>query len=141
MLKKIFTILAMLVIAAQFSVARANIPANVEIKSVEENSEQVTIKISRRIDLLESYSCKVYRTNDGKQFFKCESNFEGTASLFGFSYKDLAKDTPYNLTLEFEFNFSDDGYKFSRPLVKSAKYEIEFARYKNELRAQIFFVE
>ncbi len=146
-------IFAVFIVAAQFSTASADVafperyrtpvsPVNLSVISVDETNRQVIIEVRRRVDSLKSYSCKVYRVSDSKQFFECESNFEEDISIFGFYYKDLNKDTPYNLVFEFDFNYSDKSYRFnSRPLLQSAKYEISFERYKNELRAQIFSVE
>ena len=139
--------------AAQFSIVSADVaspeifrrpinPVDVSMEPLDEKRWFITINVARRIDCIEDYTCKVYRVNDKRQIFEYYSIFDEDVSSFSIYYSDLDKDTPYNLILEFEFNFDKNVRKLNkRPLLNKVKYELCFERVNDELKTQLVLID
>lgn len=143
MFKKIFMMLAVFVVAVQFSVANADvafperyrepvIPISVSAETNAENN-QVIIKITRRFDAVESYSYKVYQSSTYKILDEGDDIgfFDGNTSTIEFNYEDLKKKNPQSLLLTFETSLSDYRYNSRRPILNNGTYAITFERSKN----------
>ena len=141
MLKNIFTMFAVLVMAAQFSVASADVAfgdrvpiSPVEIRPGITKNNFVNIHITRKFDIVESYSYKIYRKSDNKILSEGENiKFEDqNHSSITFEYNELKNEkfykkknsSPKPLIFQIEFFLNNTEYIHNRPVDTYGEFEI-----------------
>ena len=152
MLKKIFLMLAALIFTAQIQTAYADVaipvrppvnqfPVELTVQSIDEKTNQVTLKLTRRQANLQRYYYSVYRES-GLYIAGDTGEFHNKTELITFTYKDLDKDMPENLKIEIETiadraNTIFGDKQRQRPNYLQMNYTIEFIRYGDELTAEV----
>lgn len=151
MLKKIFMTFAVFLVAAQFSVASADVAGASRFRrpiipitvSATISETAITFKVSRELDVVKSYVCKIYRTSNEEFLGELQGTFSGSNSFAKFEYKDLLNDSPENLTLQFKLSIDDDDdddYHRRRRILENLNYDVKFQRGKDgKLAVEIIY--
>lgn len=150
MLKKIFTLFAVLITAAQFSVASADIavpdyfepinPIRISVETVEKGTPSVILGLSSKLPNVESYRLKVYRnTNTEELLLDTQGNFQYQTATAKFEYNELLKDMPDGLNIYLEI-FVNEKMRYQRPIIPHSTYEVTFIRQKDELKSKVNLV-
>ncbi len=154
MVKKFFLMLAVLIFTAQIQTVYADVaiperprafqaPIKLSVESIDEENNQVTLKLSLKKSDVQKYLYSIYRES-GLYVTGGTGNFDSKTALITFDYDDLSNDTPETLRVEIETEIQYAPTNFGnklrqRPSYLQMNYIIEFTRYGDELTAEVSY--